>query len=124
MQEPPQETWPSGVKTREGFIFGQFSLWRGSTGKQRGSAAKKPTDTAMRLLVKRMLIKSLRSRPLFLATKSRLSGRYDAYGRWVSMYRLMALASLGLSNRMGSLKIRLGTFVWLRSPSWVSRSMR
>ncbi len=55
--------------------LGQFSRSRGSTGRHRGRAAKKPTETAMRLLVRRIFSRSLRSRPLFLATNSMLSGR-------------------------------------------------
>lgn len=66
-----------GVVSRgEGvFTLGQFIRSRGSTGRQSGSAAKKPTETAMRLLFRRMFSRSLRSRPLFLATNSMLSGR-------------------------------------------------
>ena len=113
-----------GSTGRERNTLGQFKRSLGSTGRHSGNAAKKPTETATNLLVSNIFSRSLRSRPLFLATNSMLSGKYEAYGRCVSMYRLIASASLGVSKAIGSLKIRLGTFDRLRSPSWDSRLVR
>ena len=64
-----------GVLGKGGRTLGQFIRWRGSTGRHRGNAAKNPTDTAINLLCSKMFFRSCFSSPLFLATKSMLSGR-------------------------------------------------
>lgn len=78
MQLPPQDTEPAGVNTLLGFIFGQFIRCRGSTGRASGRAVKNPTETTISFAVRKILSNSSLLNALFLATNSRLLGRYEA----------------------------------------------